>query len=72
MFSLPRAKLAPVAISLPLQLVLNVWMFQVFDGNGSWYTESDGANPINVYGKTKREAEVLVAVREKCLPDLAH
>jgi dTDP-4-dehydrorhamnose reductase len=30
---------------------------EVFDGAHSWYQESDRADPINVYGKTKLEAE---------------
>jgi len=29
----------------------------VFDGRRGWYCEEDGTNPINVYGKTKVEAE---------------
>lgn len=33
---------------------------EVFDGKGSWYLESDRANPINVYGRTKLEAEHIV------------
>ncbi|MGZ8366666.1 MAG: SDR family oxidoreductase [Nitrospira sp.] len=30
---------------------------EVFDGKGGWYQETDEPNPINVYGKTKLEAE---------------
>ena len=30
---------------------------EVFDGQGGWYRETDHANPINVYGQTKLEAE---------------
>lgn len=30
---------------------------EVFDGTGGWYRESDRANPINIYGKNKLEAE---------------
>ncbi len=30
---------------------------EVFDGAGSWYQESDRADPINIYGKNKLEAE---------------
>lgn len=30
---------------------------EVFDGAGSWYHESDRADPINIYGKNKLEAE---------------
>lgn len=33
---------------------------QVFDGKKSFYTESDGANPLSVYGKQKLEAEEIV------------
>lgn len=33
---------------------------EVFDGNAGWYRETDAAHPINVYGKTKLEAEQLV------------
>lgn len=33
---------------------------EVFDGRGEWYRENDEATPINVYGKTKLEAEQLV------------
>ena len=32
----------------------------VFSGNKGMYTESDGTNPINYYGKTKLEAEKIV------------
>src|SRR5262245_41920846 len=32
----------------------------VFDGRKGWYAESDVANPINVYGKTKLHAERIV------------
>lgn len=32
----------------------------VFDGRKGWYTETDEAHPINVYGKTKLEAERIV------------
>jgi dTDP-4-dehydrorhamnose reductase len=30
---------------------------EVFDGQAGWYRETDDANPINVYGQTKLEAE---------------
>jgi dTDP-4-dehydrorhamnose reductase len=33
---------------------------EVFDGKTGWYDESAEANPINVYGKTKLEAEQAV------------
>ena len=33
---------------------------EVFDGAGSWYRESDRADPINIYGKNKLEAEQYV------------
>ena len=33
---------------------------EVFDGRTGWYSEADEPNPINVYGKTKLEAERVV------------
>lgn len=33
---------------------------EVFDGKRGWYEEGDEAGPINVYGKTKLEAEHIV------------
>jgi dTDP-4-dehydrorhamnose reductase len=30
---------------------------EVFDGRAGWYRETDKPNPINVYGRTKHEAE---------------
>lgn len=33
---------------------------QVFDGSKAWYVETDGVNPLNVYGHTKAEAEQVV------------
>lgn len=30
---------------------------EVFDGKAGWYQETDEPNPINIYGKTKLEAE---------------
>lgn len=33
---------------------------EVFDGKRGWYEEGDEARPINVYGKTKLEAEHIV------------
>jgi dTDP-4-dehydrorhamnose reductase len=33
---------------------------EVFDGKTGWYSEADKPNPINVYGRTKLEAEQVV------------
>jgi len=33
---------------------------EVFDGISGWYRETDEPNPINVYGKTKLEAEGII------------
>ena len=33
---------------------------EVFDGKTGWYSETDEPNPINVYGRTKLDAERLV------------
>jgi dTDP-4-dehydrorhamnose reductase len=33
---------------------------EVFDGKTGWYSETDEPNPINIYGKTKLEAERVV------------
>ncbi|HEY6083875.1 MAG TPA: SDR family oxidoreductase [Nitrospira sp.] len=33
---------------------------EVFDGSRGWYDESDEPNPINVYGRTKCEAEQII------------
>ena len=33
---------------------------EVFDGKTGWYSETDEPNPINVYGRTKLEAEQTV------------
>ena len=33
---------------------------QVFDGKKGWYVETDEPNPLNVYGRTKAEAERIV------------
>jgi len=38
---------------------------QVFDGLSSYYKETDKANPINFYGKTKVEAENIVLASNK-------
>lgn len=51
------AHLAQLAKDIPFIFVSSG---EVFDGQGSWYHETDEPNPINVYGKTKLEAEQLV------------
>jgi dTDP-4-dehydrorhamnose reductase len=33
---------------------------EVFDGRTGWYSEVDEPNPVNIYGRTKREAEQVV------------
>jgi len=33
---------------------------EVFDGTTGWYSETDEPNPINIYGKTKLDAEHIV------------
>jgi len=33
----------------------------VFDGNGSWYAETDATGPVNVYARSKLAGEVAVA-----------
>ena len=33
---------------------------EVFDGRKPWYVETDEPSPINVYGRTKRDAEAIV------------
>ena len=35
---------------------------QVYDGSRPYWGEDDGCSPCNVYGVTKREAEVLIQV----------
>ena len=35
---------------------------QVYDGSRPYWREDDGCSPCNVYGITKREAEVLIQV----------
>ena len=35
---------------------------QVYDGSRPYWREDDGCSPCNVYGVTKREAEVLIQV----------
>ncbi|KAK9806933.1 hypothetical protein WJX72_007947 [[Myrmecia] bisecta] len=44
-------------------LLIHVSTDQVYDGTKSWWSENDGANPINAYGRSKREAEVTVQDR---------
>ncbi|WP_455378051.1 SDR family oxidoreductase [Petrachloros mirabilis] len=51
------AQLAKLSLDVPFIFLSSG---EVFDGKGSWYVESDRANPINVYGKTKLEAENIV------------
>jgi len=48
------AYLAHLAQEIPFVFVSSG---EVFDGKAGWYTESDQPNPVNVYGKTKLEAE---------------
>jgi dTDP-4-dehydrorhamnose reductase len=38
---------------------------EVFDGRAGWYGEEDEPNPINVYGRTKLEAEEAVLANPK-------
>ena len=38
---------------------------EVFDGRAGWYGEEDEPNPINVYGRTKLEAEQAVLTNPK-------
>jgi dTDP-4-dehydrorhamnose reductase len=35
----------------------------VFDGTGSWYKETDATRPVNVYARTKLEAEQAILAR---------
>ncbi len=51
------AHLAEVARDIPFLLISSG---EVFDGAKGWYDESDEPRPINVYGKTKLEAERIV------------
>lgn len=51
------ATLAELAQNIPFIFLSSG---EVFDGTTGWYRESDEANPINVYGHTKREAERVV------------
>lgn len=47
-------RLAALAADLPFILLSSG---EVFDGQTGWYGEADRPNPINVYGRTKLEAE---------------
>lgn len=38
---------------------------EVFDGRTAWYSETDEAKPINVYGRTKLEAEQAVLQNDR-------
>lgn len=51
------AFLAELAVDIPFIFLSSD---QVFDGRKGWYVETDGVNPVNVYGDTKAEAEGLV------------
>ena len=48
------AHLADLSKDIPLIFLSSG---EVFDGKAGWYRETDEPNPINVYGKTKLEAE---------------
>jgi len=49
--------LAEMAADIPFLLLSSG---EVFDGSAAWYDESAEPNPINVYGRTKLEAERVV------------
>ena len=51
------ARLARLSETIPLIFLSSG---EVFDGNTGWYRETDEPNPINVYGRTKLEAERVV------------
>jgi dTDP-4-dehydrorhamnose reductase len=51
------AHLAQLARDLPFVFLSSG---EVFDGRQGWYDETDEAAPVNVYGKTKLEAERIV------------
>lgn len=46
-------------------LLVHLSTDQVYDGSKAWWTESDTADPINEYGKSKLEAEKTIAARWK-------
>lgn len=50
-------RLAALAKDIPFYFLSSG---EVFDGKTGWYCESDEPHPINVYGKTKLEAEQIV------------
>lgn len=50
-------RLASLAADIPFVFLSSG---EVFDGQRGWYTEDDLPNPINVYGRTKLEAERIV------------
>ncbi len=51
------AHLAELARDVPFMFLSSG---EVFDGQRAWYTETDEARPINVYGRTKLDAEQAV------------
>jgi dTDP-4-dehydrorhamnose reductase len=51
------AQLADAAQDIPFFFLSSG---EVFDGRHSWYKETDEARPVNVYGRTKLEAEQIV------------
>jgi len=51
------ARLAGLSDTIPLIFLSSG---EVFDGGTGWYRETDQPNPINVYGRTKLEAERVV------------
>ncbi len=51
------AHLADLARDIPFVFLSSG---EVFDGGRGWYRETDEANPVNVYGNTKLEAEQLI------------
>jgi dTDP-4-dehydrorhamnose reductase len=49
--------LAALAVDIPFVFLSSG---EVFDGRRGWYTEEDRPSPINIYGRTKLEAERIV------------